>query len=98
MTLKIRVEKFTESSIETAIDFSEVNKEIKSFPATVIVNFKIAQKDFNNVESNQFHVVPELDDVDILTADKVHLKLVRKPEFTRNEWIVPSDVEYLIIK
>jgi hypothetical protein len=98
VTINIRVEKFTESSIETVIDFSAVNKEIKSFPATATVNFKIAQKDFNNIRAGQFHVVPELDGVDILTADKVHIKLVRKPEFTRNEWIVPANVEYLIIK
>lgn len=98
VTIKIRVEKFTESSVETAIDFSAVNKEIKSFPSTVTINFKIAQKDFNNVRPSQFHVVPELEGLDILSADKVHLKLVRKPGFTRNEWIVPADVEYLIIK
>lgn len=98
VTMHLRVEKFTESSIETVIDFSAINEDIKSFPATVMVNFKIAQKDFNNVQSKQFHVVPELDGLDLKSADKVHLKLVRKPEFTRNEWVVPSDVEYLIIK
>jgi ankyrin repeat protein len=98
VNLRIRVEKFTESSVETAIDFSSIKQEIKSFPATVKVNFKLAQKDFNNISASQFQVIPETEGLDLSKADKIHLKLVRKPDFTRNEWITPTDVEFLITK
>ena len=98
MNVRIRVEKFTESSVETPIDFSAFNKEVKTFPSTVKVNFKLAQKDFNNISASQFQVIPETEGLDLATAEKIHLKLVRKPDFTRNEWIVPTDVEFLILK
>ncbi len=98
VNVRIRVEKFTESSVETPIDFSAFNKEIKTFPSTVKVNFKLAQKDFNNISASQFQVIPETEGLDLTTADKIHLKLARKPDFTRNEWIVPTDVEFLILK
>jgi hypothetical protein len=96
--MDIRVEKFTEKTIDVTIDFSSINAEIKSFPNTVQVNFKIAQKDFNLAEANQFHVVPETEGLNFQTADKLQLKLVRKPDFIRNVWIVPTEVEFLIIK
>lgn len=98
VTMDIRVEKFTEKSIEIPIDFSSLKTKIKSFPTHVRVNFKIAQKDFNLAEANQFHVVPVTEGVDLKTSDKLQLKLVRKPDFIRNEWIVPTEVEFLIIK
>jgi hypothetical protein len=98
VNMDIRVEKFTEKSVDVTIDFSSINQEIKSFPNSVQVNFKIAQKDFNLAEANQFHIVPETEGLDIKTADKLQLKLVRKPDFIRNAWIVPTEVEFLIIK
>ena len=98
VSLKIRVEKFTESSIDTPIDFSGIKENIKSFPATAVVNFKVAQKDFNNIDPDQFRVMPEMRGIDLIDVDKLHLTLVDKPDFIRNEWIVPADVEFLIIK
>lgn len=96
--MDIRVEKFTEKTVDVTIDFSSVNAKIKSFPNNVQVNFKIAQKDFNLAEASQFLVVPETDGLNFQSADKLQLKLIRKPDFIRNEWIVPTEVEFLIIK
>lgn len=98
VTMDIRVEKFTEKSIDVDINFSSINAEIKSFPSSVKVNFKIAQKDFNLAEASQFQVIPETEGVDIQKAEKLQLKLVRKPDFIRNDWIVPTEAEFLIIK
>ena len=98
VTMDIRIEKFTEKSVDVIIDFSSIKAEVKSFPASVQVNFKIAQKDFNLAEMSQFKIVPITEGIDIHTADKLQLKLVRKPDFIRNEWIVPTEVEFLIIK
>ena len=98
VNVRLRVEKFTESTIETPIDFSVLGKQVKSFPSSVKVNFKLAQKDFNNISASQFHVIPETEGLDLASSDKIHLKLVRKPEYTRNAWIVPTDVEFLVIK
>lgn len=98
VTVNIRVEKYTESSIEIPIDFSDIKLQLKSFPSIVKVHFKVARKDFTLVQSGQFQVIPEIEGVDIQNSDRLHLKLIRQPEIVRNPWIVPADVEFLIIK
>lgn len=98
VTIKLRVEKFTESAIETPVDVSGIKLKIKTFPAIVKVNFKVAQKDFNNISPSQFRVIPEVGGINLLKVDKLHLVLIKKPDFIRNEWITPTDVEFLIIK
>lgn len=96
--IRLRIEKFTESNIEIPIDFSNVKEDIHSFPSTVKVYFKIAQKDFNNIQAGDFNVKPELKDVNLREAERLNLILTAKPDFIRNEWIVPTSVEFLITK
>jgi len=96
--LKIRVEKFTESSIEVPIGLGTVNDEITIFPKTVKISFKIAQKDFNNINAGLFTVIPETEGIDLNTINKLKLKISKKPAYIRDEWLVPSEVEFLIIK
>jgi hypothetical protein len=98
VSLKIRVEKFTESSIDTPIDFSGIRENIKTFPAMVTVNFKVAQKDFNNIQAGQFRVVPELGGIQLQQVSRLQVSLAEKPDYIRNEWLVPAEVEFLIIK
>lgn len=94
----LRVERFTESSLEVPINFSRIDADIKSFPTTVTIFYTIAQKDFSNIQAGQFLVVPETQGIDLTTNDRLHLLLEKKPDFISNERIVPSDVEFLIIK
>ena len=98
VTVQLRVERFTESFIETDIDLSGLPETIRTFPSTVRINFKVAQKDFSNIQAKQFKIVPEIENIDLNEAKRLHLKIVEKPDFIRNEWIVPSDVEFLILK
>jgi len=98
VTVQLRVERFTESFIETDIDLSGLPETIRTFPSTIRINFKVAQKDFSNVQPKQFRIVPEIENIDLSEAKRLHLKIVEKPDFIRNEWIVPSDVEFLILK
>ncbi|RLD30868.1 MAG: hypothetical protein DRI72_09880 [Bacteroidetes bacterium] len=96
--VKLRVERFTESFVETEIDVSDIPKKIRTFPSTVRINFKVAQKDFSNIKAGQFRVVPETDNINLNEVKRLHLRLAEKPDFIRDEWIVPADVEFLIIK
>jgi len=98
VNVQLRVERFTESSVEIEVDVSAFPENIRTFPPTVQVNFKVAQKDFSNIQPNQFKVVPEIAQTDLNSAKRLHLMLVEKPDFIRNEWITPTDVEFLIIK
>lgn len=98
VNIYFKVEKFTESEIEVPINLSNLPYKIKTFPSQVLVYFKIAQLDFNKVRTHQFNIYPVLENMDILQIQKLPLKMSRQPDFVRNTRIVPSEVEFLIIK
>ena len=98
ISFQLRVERFTASDIEIPINISGIRESIKLFPKTVQVHFKVAQKDYNNVRANLFEVIPDIQNIDIHTATRLHLTLSKHPEFVRNITLDPADIEFLIIK
>jgi hypothetical protein len=98
VSFQLRVEKFTASDIEIPISIGGIGQSIKLFPKTVRVHFKVAQKDYNNVRTNQFEVIPDIRDIDIHNTVRLHLELSKHPDFVRNITLDPADVEFLIIK
>ena len=98
VSLDFKVEKFTESEITLPVNLNNLKYKIKLFPSQVKVFYRVAQSDYNKVQTNQFNIYPVLDNMDILQAHKLPLRLSKQPDFVRNIRIVPSDVEYLIIK
>ena len=98
VNIYFKVEKFTESEIEVPINTNNLPYKIKTFPSQVLVYFKIAQLDFNKIRAHQFNIYPVLDNMDILQMQKLSLKMSKQPDFVRNTRIVPSEVEFLIIK
>lgn len=98
ITLNFKVDKFTESNMTVSINLSNLPYKIRTFPSQVKVYYRVAQVDFNEVRSHQFNIYPVINNMDILQANKLQLKLSKQPDFVRNIRIVPSDVEFLIIK
>ena len=98
VSLDFKVEKFTEYEITVSIKDDNLEYKIKTFPSKVKVFYQIAQIDFNEVHSNQFSVIPVISNLDLKEVNKLPLKLSKQPGFVRNARIVPSTVEFLIIK
>lgn len=98
VTVNFKVEKFTESTLDVPIYNGTTNDKIAIFPKTVKVSFKIAQKDFNNINPSLFIVTTETEGVDLNTVNKLKLKITKKPAYIRDEWLAPAEVEFLIIK
>jgi len=96
--LTLDVEKFTESEMIAPINIGNIGYKVKTFPSEVLVYYSVAQKDFNEVRIHQFNIVPVVDNLDIVYAKKLPLKVLNQPEFVRNVRIVPKEVEFLIIK
>ncbi len=96
--LQEEVVRFTESSVNVPVAINFNDLVIRSFPSTVKVIYKVAQKDFNMVQSGQFSVVADFAGVNLKEAKKVHLMLERMPANVSNVRIVPADVEFLIVK
>ncbi len=98
VTLKLEVEKFTEAELSIPVDLSSIPYKIKTFPSQVTVYYRVAQKDFSNIKSNQFDIIPITDNMDLNLARKLPLRAEGYPSVVRNIRIVPSEVEFLIIK
>ncbi len=98
VTLDIQVEKFTQTSIETAINNSLGQIDIETFPKKVTLYFNVALKDYEKVKANQFLVSPDLANVDLNSAKRLHLIVKKHPDFVRNIRIEPSSVEFIIVK
>jgi hypothetical protein len=98
VTMDFEVEKFTESELVVPINLSNLDYSINTFPSQVKVYYRVAQKDFNEVRPHQFNIFPIVDNMDILHAHKLPLKVSKHPDFVRNLRVVPSEVEFLIIK
>jgi len=96
--IKANVEKFTESSLEIPIDLSNIKYHVKVFPNTVKIFFTVAQKDFSNVIQSQFNVSANLKNTDVLTANKLQLEVIEKPDFVNGIRLQPSEIEFLILK
>ncbi len=96
--LSFEVEKFTESEILVPVNLSNLEYKIKTFPSQVKVFYRVAQIDFNEVRSNQFNVFPVINNKNLNQVNKLSLKLLKQPDFVRNVRVVPSEVEFLIIK
>ncbi len=92
------VEKFTESELNVPVNLSNLKYTINTFPSHVKVFYRVAQKDFNKVRPHQFNIYPVVDNMDILHAHKLPLKVSKHPDFVRNIRVVPTEVEFLIIK
>jgi len=98
VTVNFRVEKFTESSLEVHVNINSIQDDITIFPKTVKVSFKIAQKDFNNIDPGLFVIKPVTEGININKVNKLKLQITKKPSYIRDEWLAPSEVEFLIIK
>jgi hypothetical protein len=96
--VKFNVAKYTESSLDVPVSIGSIKNDITIFPKTVKVSFKIAQKDFNNVSPNLFVIIPDTEGIDLNKVNKLKLKIIKKPAFVHDEWLAPSEVEFLIIK
>ena len=98
VTLNLQVEKFTQSSIVLPISTTFSRFDIETFPENVTVYFDVALKDFEKVNANQFLVSPDLTNIDLSTARKLHLVIRKHPDFVRNLHIDPVNIEFIIIK
>lgn len=96
--VNFEVEKFTESEMTVKINLNNLEYRVQTFPSQVKVYYTVSLKDFNKVQSHQFNIQPVVDNVDVLHVKKLPLKVTQQPDFVRNVRIVPSIVEFLIIK
>ncbi len=98
VTVSLDVEKFTQSSSLVVVSSTPKTENIHTFPSKVTVYYDVALKDYDKVKPSDFLIVPDVESVDLKKAQKLNLKIVKKPSFVRNVRVEPSQVEFIIIK
>ncbi len=96
--IDVDVEKYTEAVLEIPVDVSKLNINLRTFPSKIKVYYHVAIKDYNSVHANMFEIVPDIEGVDLNSAGKISLKLVRKPKLISQVRMVPQEVEFLMVK
>lgn len=92
----LEVEQFTEGRIKLKIDAKNIPKgySVKLFPDEVRLEYIVSLNNFEFINASDFSVFAEVD----LDLNRLNVKLGRKNNFVENVRIVPSKVEYLLIK
>ncbi len=100
VTIKGKVEKFTERTIEVPIKVKNAPKSytIKTFPDKVNVVFQIGLSDFNRIDENDFEVICDYGIIESDGIDYLIPKVVGKPSFVTGVKVVPNKVEFLLEK
>ncbi len=98
VTVDLDVEKYTERSLQIPVDVLGIHPDIRTFPNTAVVNFNVFIRDYEKVNANQFKLIPNIKNINLRKVKKLRLELISKPKDISNERIVPSEVEFIIVK
>lgn len=100
VTLSAAVEKFTEGTQKVSFVILNPPQDVtmNTFPKEVIITYKVALSNFNQVNASSFLV-----ECDYLMSSENNLsylvpKLARQPDMVKNVKIAPSKIEFVIEK
>ncbi len=97
VSVNLNIEKYTEFSLKVPIDVSGINPVIRTFPATTTLYFNMFLKDYKELKTNQFKVVPDVKNVDLRSVKTLNLRILKQPKITRDVRMDPYSVEFIIV-
>ncbi len=99
VTLKAKVEKFTEGTLNVPVTVIGVpsNIKLKHFPKTVSVSYYVSLSEFNNINTNSFKVIC---DYSRTSANQSFLvpELKKYPESVKNVKLGQQRIEFIVTK
>ena len=95
VNVDVRVEKYTETSIEIPISLSR-KANVRVLPETVKVKCMVPLSDFNNITAEMFEI--GVDETQIGKEQIADVVVKKIPDNVRIKSIKPEQVEYLIVK
>ncbi|MBE0638613.1 MAG: hypothetical protein IH598_08835 [Bacteroidales bacterium] len=98
--ITLQVEKYTEAEIEVQIEqiIAPGSPRVKLFPEKVKVYYMVALKDFKRIEPSMFSCQVDLLGVKEFSGKRINVIIRDYPSYAKIVRIVPSDVEYIILK
>ena len=98
VAMSVPVDAFTELAVEVPIILRGVpeNFTLKTFPAEVVVTFRVGISQFEKIKSQNFSAVVDVEGVDLATQNRLKVKLEQAPEFVYTVDYAPLFVDYLL--
>jgi len=99
VTLKAKVEKFTEGTLKIPVLVINVPTAIKLkyFPKVVSVSYYVSLKNFNNISPKDFKVVCNFNKTNESQSFLIP-EIIRKPESVKNAKISQQRIEFIVTK
>ncbi len=95
--VELNIEKYTEFSLKVPIDVSGITPLIRTFPPSTTLYFNMFLKDYKELKTNQFKVVPDVKNVDLTSVKTLNLRIITQPKITRDVRMDPYSVEFIIV-
>lgn len=95
--VKITVAKYTEFSLKVPVDVSGINPPIRTFPSTTTLYFNMFLRDYKELKTNEFKVVPDVKNVNLRSVKTLNLRIISHPKTTRDVRMDPYAVEFIIV-
>lgn len=98
VSLKIPVDEFLIKEVEVPIICVNLpsNLNIKFFPSTVKIPFFVGKKRFDFINSNNFEVKVDYNDIKDTDGSSISVRITESPDYVRTKSPVPAEVEYIL--
>jgi hypothetical protein len=98
--VKIPVDEFTEKTIEVPLSILN-NKEyydVKLYPKKVKITLLVALSNYTKTDEDLLKAAVDLNEWKVLRHNKLSVKIIKLPEFSKLVSIMPSSVDFIIEK
>jgi len=98
VTLSVPVDEFLIKEVEVPIVCINLpnNLDIKFFPSTVKIPFFVGKKRFDLINSENFEVKVDYNDIKDLEGSSVPVRITESPDYVRTKVPIPAEVEYIL--
>ncbi|MCK5775221.1 MAG: YbbR-like domain-containing protein [Bacteroidales bacterium] len=94
------VAKFSEFSttVPLIVESSIPNLKVKTFPANVTLTYSIPIPEYDNISDSSFVVIVHIDSLDVLRANHLIPKIIKKPKYVNSVYMDVDKVEFIVLK
>jgi YbbR domain-containing protein len=96
VTVNIRAEKFTETSIKVPVQSFNLpdSLEMRCIPNQVELQFHVSISDFKQIDKNDFIVYTDFND--FTGVDKLPIRISNSPDYIQKLRIIPKEVSFIL--
>lgn len=96
--VEVQVDQYTEKKLEAPIHGINVpdSVQLKFFPATAIITFRVIVSEFEKIQPEQFKLVVDYKQIEAGSAPKLLVQVLNSPDYISNLKTNPEAVSYIL--